>query len=44
MTKQNIWSCPFDYMRQKAGNKNFDDKIKWSQDQGWQNQGTTIII
>ena len=28
MTKPNIRSCHFDYMRQKSGNKNFDENIK----------------
>ena len=34
MTKQNIRSCHFDHMRQKSGNKNFDDNIKLLQDEG----------
>ena len=30
-------------MRQKSGNKNFDDNIKLWQDQGWQNRGMTVF-
>ena len=42
ITKLNIRSYRFDHMRQKSGNKNFDDNIKLRQDQGWQNRGMTV--
>ena len=28
MTKPNIRSCHLDHLRQKSGNKNFDDNVK----------------